>query len=1052
MHGTLLALLCLVGAASWVGLDSEAQREGDAELINLAGAQRTYALRIAFLSSSTAIVADSLESVTRRSRVDASRIGELIDQAGKNGVEFPVRLRGAIESWQEAQRALLYAAEQNSMGQAFAPGMLPGSAGATQFLVDKAELTRVAAERLVTELQRHSEAKSAASLRSIVWLSVLSALILLALAGVVIEPLARFVRRQSNLLERRAEELNRLALVARHTGNAVVITDAAHRVTWVNDAFEKLTGYRLSEALDRPLVSFLKTGDGREETLALISDRMSAGTGIRIALPTRSRDGRDYWLDIDIQPLRDEHDIVNGFIVVETDVTEQVRQRERLRAVLNTLPAGVIEQAAEDGMIVDANSAAEQALGLTREQLLGRTSVDERWQAVRDDLSPFLSNDLPIERSLREGITLHGETMGIQTPAGDQRWLMVNSAPIRSAAGSITGAVACFVDVTEQRAQRALLDLALKAANIGTWEWRDGATTDSITWNAASYSMLGYAKGEWVPSVSSWLDAIHPDDRSANTERLRQHLHSPAVPYRSEVRIRHKLGHWVWIQVMGCVVNSDAQGVARRMVGVYIDVSESKFHEEQLRESALSDVLTGLPNRASITQRLHMVVAARNVDPTRHFALLFIDFDRFKQVNDSLGHAAGDDLLKQIAQRLNQTLRPGDAVAVPERGMQVAARLGGDEFVVLLEGLQKPTDAGIVADRILAALAVPYDVLGHVTHSTASIGIVHSDHPFDSPDSLLRDADAAMYEAKHSGRGRWVMFEDRMHESVTTKAGIEASLRDAIDRQELHVVYQPMLQMQGGSESQACSGVEALVRWSHPERGAISPAQFIPIAEESGLIAAIGEFVLETACRQFMVWQRSLGALAPARLAVNLSVAQLHEDDIVARIGSILKRCDMPPALLELEITESLAAQDAKTQSRLHELKAEGIKLALDDFGTGYSSLACLHQLPVDTVKIDRSFVAEVERSAYHRALIEATVRVAAALKMKTVAEGIETSEQAAYVKSLGCNFGQGYLFSKPLASEQLARWLCERAAINVAINAANVVVPLARNIKHGGD
>ena len=424
--------------------------------------------------------------------------------------------------------------------------------------------------------------------------------------------------------------------------------------------------------------------------------------------------------------------------------------------------------------------------------------------------------------------------------------------------------------------------------------------------------------------------------------------------------------------------------------------------------------------------RLQAVVEQRARDPQQNFAVLFLDFDRFKQVNDTLGHSAGDELLRQIAHRLERTLRPGDAISrTGSLPTQTAARLGGDEFVVLLDGLQQTADASAVAERLLQVLARPYEVRGQRLHSSASIGIVTSDQGYDGAESLLRDADTAMYEAKQTGRARWVLFEPHMQEKVSHRASVQADLHLALERQELFVIYQPVLALgESASAEPGCAGVEALVRWRHPVRGVIPPLQFIPLAEECGLIGALGQFVLDTACQQFMRWRLDLGERAPALLAVNLSIAQLRRPDLVAQVLRTLTDCAMPAAALQLEVTESLAAQDPLVQSRLRELKSLGVKLALDDFGTGYSSLSCLHQLPVDTVKIDRSFVIEAQRSEYHRALIDATVRVARTLRMTTVAEGIETAEQARLVTALGCDRGQGYLYSPPLEAEALALWL----------------------------
>jgi diguanylate cyclase (GGDEF)-like protein len=398
-----------------------------------------------------------------------------------------------------------------------------------------------------------------------------------------------------------------------------------------------------------------------------------------------------------------------------------------------------------------------------------------------------------------------------------------------------------------------------------------------------------------------------------------------------------------------------------------------------------------------------------------------------------MGHSAGDELLRQIAGRLQRALRPGDAVARVDSRHHVAARIGGDEFVVVLEGVHDAASVTLIAERLLSDLAEPY-VIGSVPlHSSASIGVVRyqvGSAPAALPletdadveaaaEEMLRNADTAMYEAKRAGRGRWVSFDDSMHERVVRALAVETDLRRALTHDELFVVYQPVLDL----PTRRMVSVEALVRWRHPERGLVSPIDFIGVAEECGLIDAVGEVVLRKACKQFVRWQRTLGGAAPQLLAVNLSRAQLKRAALVDDVRAVLLETGLAPEHLELEVTENLAAQDERVQATLRELKGLGVRLALDDFGTGYSSLACLHLMPVDTIKIDRSFVKHAETVEYHRVLIEATIRVARTLGMKTVAEGIETEGQAALMNQLECDRGQGYLFARPLEPLDLEIW-----------------------------
>lgn len=481
-----------------------------------------------------------------------------------------------------------------------------------------------------------------------------------------------------------------------------------------------------------------------------------------------------------------------------------------------------------------------------------------------------------------------------------------------------------------------------------------------------------------------------------------------------------------------------------RLMAVVNDVTVEAEREReeisrQLRHAARIDTLTRMPNRTALLEQVQSVLDREPIDPGYSFAVLFLNCDRFKQINDSFGHHAGDELLALMAGRLRATLRPNDRVGRSVASEQMAARVSGDEFVVLLEYLNHPADVHVVANRLLEALAKPYAIGPHLLYCGVSVGIASRAHATGDADELLQDASIAMHEAKRDGGARYAVFEPGMRRRAEMLGGVEADLRRALAGNELFVVYQPVVALTGDGAVDSGAGVEALVRWLHPERGIVPPIEFIGVAEETGLIGPVGDFVMSTACRQFVDWQAELGSRAPRLMAVNLSRAQLASGDLVPSIRRILEATGMPPAALQLEVTESFAAQDQSIQARLHELKALGLTIALDDFGTGYSSLSSLHLLPVDTVKIDRSFVSLSDTSAHHRVLIEATIRVARSLGMGTVAEGIETDGQAAVVRSLGCDKGQGYLFSKPLTASAVSAWLRNRtfSAVSAATLAA---------------
>jgi diguanylate cyclase (GGDEF)-like protein len=467
---------------------------------------------------------------------------------------------------------------------------------------------------------------------------------------------------------------------------------------------------------------------------------------------------------------------------------------------------------------------------------------------------------------------------------------------------------------------------------------------------------------------------------------------------------------------------------AGRLMATVTDATAEVQREQdrmarRLKNAARTDALTRMPNREALLEQLQQMLG--RPAGASGYALLFMNCDRFRQINDAHGQAVGDRLLVQVGERLRGALRPPSDRIDPQAGSgQLAARIGSDEFAVVLDGMRRREDAERVATRLLDALAKPYQLLGQALTCKLSMGLVWSADAGQFADGMLRDASIAMVEAKRGGGARCVVFDTAMRERAARRADIEADLRLALTEEQLFVVYQPVVGLRADGTTDLGAGVEALVRWQHPERGIVPPVEFIGVAEESGLIGALGDFVLRRACRDFAAWQRELGNRAPRLLAVNLSRAQLGEAGWPGTVRAVLLESGMQPAQLQLEVTESLAAQDQQVQQRLHELKAIGITLALDDFGTGYSSLSSLHQLPVDTVKIDRSFVCQADTSHHHRVLIEATVKVAQSLGMSTVAEGIETEAQAAAVRAQHCAKGQGYLFSRPLTSAALLDWL----------------------------
>jgi diguanylate cyclase (GGDEF)-like protein len=446
------------------------------------------------------------------------------------------------------------------------------------------------------------------------------------------------------------------------------------------------------------------------------------------------------------------------------------------------------------------------------------------------------------------------------------------------------------------------------------------------------------------------------------------------------------------------------------------DVTQRKRTEEQLLHDAFHDALTGLPNRALFMDRLEVLLAksqGRQRKSEHLFAVLFLDLDRFKVVNDGLGHVAGDRLLVAIARRLEECLRPGDSVA----------RLGGDEFTVLLDDVASTADALRIADRIQEELSRPFELAGQEVFTTASIGVAFGGKGYREADELLRDVDTAMYRAKALGKARAEVFDEAMRARAVEILQLETQLRRALERRELRLYYQPIVRLQTGE----IDAMEALVRWESPERGLVPIGEFLPVAEESGLIVPIGEWVIGEACRQLRAWDDLLCPQRPLAVNINISGREFIQPDLVACLREALEETGLDPARVRIEITESVIMDDAMAaQATLDRLSDLGVKLHMDDFGTGYSSMSHLRDFRLDALKIDRSFVSHIGPGGEHAEIVRTIVALGHNLGLEVVAEGVETAEQALLLRSLGCEYGQGFHFAKPLPAEAARTLLAE--------------------------
>ncbi|ABU59190.1 two-component system response regulator [Roseiflexus castenholzii] len=687
------------------------------------------------------------------------------------------------------------------------------------------------------------------------------------------------------------------------------------------------------------------------------------------------------------------------------------QQTNLLLAVLDSMGDAVVVTDAA-GRLILYNSAAVHMLGDRLMSLLP-SAPDTQVAQSPDGRSSLTPRDLPFARALR------GESVNaaeVHLPAGDagaEQWLSITARPLRDTEG-LSGSVAIVRDVTEaKRAEAALraseerYALAAQGANDGLWDW--DLVNDRIYFASRWKAMLGYGDDEIGTSPDEWFSRVHPDDRERVELRLLAHTRRLIASFELEYRILHRDGAYRWMLCRGIAV-WDASGRATRMVGSQTDITDRKRAEERLEYGILHDTLTGLPNRTLFMDRLSLALR-RSQRERSLFAVLFLDLDRFKTINDSLGHAAGDELLVVVARRLEGVLRPGDTVA----------RLGGDEFAVMLDRLDAPEDAEWIAERIQQALRAPLTIGGRTVYTTASIGLVLSNQGYERAEEIARDADTAMYQAKMGQRARYVVFDPDMRRKALSHFQLENDLRSAIEHGELCVYYQPIVALTSGR----IVAVEALARWQHPQYGLIAPDQFIALAEEVGLINAIGQWVLQEACRQLRVWRTYYPHYADMWVNVNLSAHQLAQPDLVAQVADTIARNDVPARALKLEITENtfITHRDVAA-AQLNDLRSLGVGVCIDDFGTGYSSLSYLSQFPVDTLKIDRVFINRLGAAREHREIVKAIITLAHSLGMTVVAEGVETLDQANELRALRCEYAQGWLFGCTAPPEQMEQML----------------------------
>jgi diguanylate cyclase (GGDEF)-like protein/PAS domain S-box-containing protein len=726
----------------------------------------------------------------------------------------------------------------------------------------------------------------------------------------------------------------------------------------------------------------------------------------------RRADGAWRWHKVVMVPMRREgSDEIVEWLGTSLDIEDIYSDRHRLQETSDLL---LLAQEAAGAGVWDLDLRTGIARHCAKTcRMHGHPEPDGGWAELdRDQWAALVHPDdvAPAFERMREAIATRGtyktefRVRRPESEGGGWRWIAGHARVVLDEAGEAVRMVGLNFDVTERRhgeealrsseaqlrASEERLAMALDATNDGMWDWN--ITTGDVWLSERWYTMLGYDLGEIRPHVESWVALVHPDDVDAVMRPLHDHLKRLTPIYQCEHRMRHRDGSWRWILDRGKVVARDADGRATRAVGTHTDITDRKEAERRVEHAASHDSLTDLPNRVLFRNRLHQQLAeGRRTGGS--VALLYLDLDRFKTVNDTLGHGAGDALLRETARRMAGVLRTEDTLG----------RLGGDEFAVLQSGDATPATARALAERLLEAVSEPYALAGRSVSVGLSVGIALSPRDGADADGLFKNADLALYRAKMAGRNTFRFYEPAMDEAQQERQALELDLRQALARGEFTLDYQPLLDLASGR----ISGCEALVRWHHRTRGMIPPGAFIPLAEETKLIVPLGEWVLREACREAATWDR------PMRVSVNVSAIQFRQAGLVQSVAGALSASGLPAERLELEITETVLINEGEALRTLHQLRALGVRIALDDFGTGYSSLSYLRRFPFDKIKIDRSFVKEIDNPDT-AAIVRAMVGLGSRLGIAITAEGIETQAQLDQVRAEGCTEAQGYLISRP--------------------------------------
>ena len=786
----------------------------------------------------------------------------------------------------------------------------------------------------------------------------------------------------------------------------LIVCDAEGRIRLVNQATSRVFGYGEGELLDRPLAVLAQE---RPDSAPRLREAMESTEARDREMVLLTRSGDRIPVAVSVSHLKSADSTRAGTVVIARDIHERQRSEEslrqseaRFRSLAETSAAAVFIFEGERVRYV--NPALESITGYAADELLARPLSELALPEHREMLRQRAA-------SLGPGAAPSRFELKLATRRGPHRWVDVTLGPVEIE--GLTWAMATAFDVTDHKlaeeavreSERRLRDMLETVRLASLLLDSEGNVTFC---NDYLLELLGLEQ-EQILGRNWFENCLPPEQREAALARFREEMAAGAPAPHQEGTVLTSDGERRLLAWSSTLLR-DLEGRPVGTASLGVDMTEQKRAESKLLHDAMHDALTGLPNRALFMDRLGGAMARSKRRPSYQFAVLFLDVDRFKVVNDSLGHLMGDQLLMEIGRRLEGCLRPGDTVA----------RLGGDEFTVLLDDMSDTQVPARVADRIQAALNAPFQVAGREVFVTVSMGIAQNKARYQHPEDFLRDADTAMYHAKATGKARHKEFDTAMHAQAMGLLQIENDLRKAVERGELRLYYQPFLSLRTG----AIAGFEALVRWQHPQRGLVSPADFIRVAEETGLILPLGAWVLGEACRQLRAWDAHLPDESLV-MSVNLSGKQFSQPDLRRDVARVLEQSGVAPRRLKLEITESVLMEDPDAAAAtLAALRAAGTQVCIDDFGTGYSSLSYLLRFPADTLKIDRSFVSNLATGTQHWELVRTILALARNLGMDVIAEGVENDDQLARLDAMECEYVQGYHLSRPVDAETAMRFL----------------------------